>query len=83
MNLFFECGNNITCSEEKTSKENNNYYVFDNLFAFHWDNIQTICTIHSNDTPFAIKDNKLFVDNIIILYCIKNFLNHNYLLKKS
>jgi dipeptidyl aminopeptidase/acylaminoacyl peptidase len=37
MNLYFYCGNNITCSEEKTSKENNNYYIFDNLFAFHWD----------------------------------------------
>ena len=42
LNLFFECGNNITFCEEKTLKENNNYYVFDNLFAFHWDNIQTI-----------------------------------------
>ena len=37
MNLYFECGNNITCSEKKTSKENKNYYTFDNLFAFHWD----------------------------------------------
>jgi hypothetical protein len=37
MNLYFDCGNNLTCSEEKTSKENENYYTFDNLMAFHWD----------------------------------------------
>ena len=36
--VYFSCGNNLTCSAELIKKEENeDYKVYDSLFAFHWD----------------------------------------------
>ena len=36
--VYFSCGNNLTCSAELIKKEEKeDYQVYDSLFAFHWD----------------------------------------------
>ena len=36
--VYFSCGNNLTCSSELIKKEETeDYKVYDSLFAFHWD----------------------------------------------
>ena len=36
--VYFSCGNNLTCSSELIKKEETeDYQVYDSLFAFHWD----------------------------------------------
>ena len=36
--VYFSCGNNMTCSAELIKQEENqDYQVYDSLFAFHWD----------------------------------------------
>ena len=36
--VYFSCGNNLTCSAEKIKEEENqDYQVYDSLFVLHWD----------------------------------------------
>ena len=36
--VYFSCGNNLTCSAEKLKEEENqDYQVYDSLFVLHWD----------------------------------------------